>query len=122
MGLIEGVYGYQDPFTPPDCADELPPPRPYFLLRFFESGVVCSASVMTDDPARDWDKIGGWLHERHTDRGTYKLTGTNISFTIASAQGKVDYFGLLSKNAMTLSWRSGINGGIGNGRTYVRIA
>lgn len=119
--MIEGVFGYQDPVEPPKCADDPPPPRPYFILRFFESGVVCSASVMTMDPARDWDKIGGWLNEGHTDRGQYQVSGNNISFSIASTAGRVDYFGVLGAGSMVLSWRSAINGGIGNGRTYTRL-
>lgn len=119
--MIEGAYGYQDPPTPPACADDPPPPRPYFILRFFASGIVCAASVMTSDPARDWDKIGGWLTEAHTDRGSYQLDGNNISFSIVSAAGRVDYFGVLAAGSMTLSWRSAINGGIGNGRLYTRF-
>ena len=119
--LLRGVFMHRDPEEAPKCADDPPVPRPSFMLRFFEDGTVVSANVLTDDPARDWAAIGSWFHERHCDRGAYRIAGDVISFTIASRAGTVDYFGVVRPGSIQLSWRSNINGTIRNALEYRRL-
>lgn len=118
---VSGVYAFREPPGDGGCADEPAPPRPFYLLRFYEEGVVVAAIVLTDDAERDWSQIGTWLTEQHGDRGAYRLTGDVISFTITSSSGSVDYFGVVRPQAMTLSWRSKITGSIRNAIEYVRL-
>ena len=119
---MNGVFWYRDPETKPNCEDDEPAPRPFFILRFFPDGTVASANVLCDDLASGWPKIGTWLTASHTDRGTYSLTGDVISFAITSSVGRVDYFGVVKDSALTLSWRSHINGTIRNALEYRELA
>ena len=119
---LSGVFYYQDPPEKPHCDDDLPAPRPFYILRFFPDGTVAAANVLCDDLASGWDQIGSWLTAEHTDRGTYRMTGETIAFSIVSPVGRVDYFGVVKTTAMTLSWRSQINGSIRNALEYVQLS
>jgi hypothetical protein len=70
--------------------------------------------------------ISGWLTRQYQDRGTYRLSGESISFSVnsrysADAVGTIDYVGYLRGSTMTLSWRSNINGAIRNAVPYAQL-
>lgn len=122
-----GVFYHQEPLGPAcDQEEEERKPNPFSVLRFFADGTVVSSSIATPDLAQDWPAISNWFHERHHDRGTYRLSGESISFTITSqyqsrVMGTVDYFGMVRSGRLLLSWRSHINGVIKNAVEYVEL-
>lgn len=83
-------------------------------LRFYPDGSVVDASAdCGDDALAD---IKQWLtlesaerKEAGIGRGKVKLSGSGVSFSTYSIEGKVSYQGELSGNTLTLKWRSYIN-------------
>jgi hypothetical protein len=116
--FLTGVYW----FKPVQHCDDDKPPGTYALLRFFADGTVVSAGVKSEDLAADWPLISRWFNETHHDRGTYRLSGEMVAFTIETPKsvpaGSVEYFGVVKGTRITLNWRSRINGAIQNGVEY----
>lgn len=76
-------------------------------LRFYEDGTVIGVSSVFDATP---ENISQWLKKPYTNSGLYIIRGSNIEFSLTSAEGTVDYSGSVSDDALTLRWYSHING------------
>lgn len=75
-------------------------------MRFYDDGRVINVNL----PGVYKPGIVRWFDETYGDNaGTYALNGDAISFTTASAEGRVEYEGSLTKDGMVLNLQSGIN-------------
>lgn len=74
-------------------------------LRFFRDSVVVSVSSTGKA-----EQVVNWFNHDYTDRGKYVVVGSHISFSCTSAQGTVDYDGVLTAKEMDLNTHSHING------------
>lgn len=74
-------------------------------LRFFRDSVVVSVSSTGKA-----EQVVNWFNHDYTDRGKYVVVGSHISFSCTSAQGTVDYDGVLTAKGMDLNTHSHING------------
>jgi hypothetical protein len=77
-------------------------------LRFYDNGTVISASVVSDN----LPKIANWF-DGHNNRGSFTLSGRELSFSVESQEGVVDYIGDVRGTKMILRSHSHINGNRG---------
>ena len=80
-----------------------------YWLRFFADGFVVGVTTdgNTDGSAAN---VSNWLKHSYNNSGQYKLQGNQISFSLKSSCGVVDYNGIVTKRGLELNSHSHING------------
>jgi hypothetical protein len=85
----------------------------FYVLRFYEDGVVVAASVSSSNTEKaDLKKVAKWFNRDHprSPKGTYKIEGKKLTFstTIVYGEGEqerkvtVDYSGTIEDEGSTL--------------------
>ncbi|MDO4618310.1 MAG: hypothetical protein Q4B31_02170 [Clostridia bacterium] len=88
------------------------------VLRFFEDGTVIGVSIEQTEENNGYFPKGDWFDKDYEDNGTYSIDGDEISFSITSSNGTVDYRGTVEEDELTLDSYSHINGFSSSGREY----
>jgi len=87
--------------------------RVWGAIRFFEDGIVTEVSLSSEvserDPS-DFIKKLTWFNREYESRGVYTIKGNQISFSINSTSGIVDYAGIIMDDELLLNSYSHING------------
>ena len=83
-------------------------------LRFFPDGVVVGATTNGTSA-----QVANWLTRDHqySGKGKYRIKGNEITFSLRSPYGVVDYDGTITKDGLVFATHSHINGHRGK-RTY----
>jgi hypothetical protein len=81
-------------------------------IRFFENGIVVKQGLglLEGDPSDIVMELQSWFNREFESRGVYTIKGKQISFSINSENGIVDYAGIIMDNELLLNSYSHING------------
>jgi serine/threonine protein kinase len=94
------------------------------VLRFYNDGLVISASIQVQDVEVAWDKISKWFHrgnQGNHSQGKYFLSGNKLKFSTTSNFGTVDYYGEYFIDKLILNTYSHINSHRATNETYFRL-
>lgn len=95
-----------------------------YFLRFFNDGVVISASIGLESRnlMYNWSTyISKWFDREYTDSGRYYLSDGAIIFSTSSNYGTIDYEGRYLDDRLILNVFSHINGNQTKDLMYVRL-
>ena len=94
-----------------------------YVMRFFEGGQVGYTFFNTGDPERNgnYPKADAVDRDDMINNGNDQITlnGSDISFTITSSAGTVDYHGTVESDRLVLNSHSNINGFERNDANYI---
>ena len=81
-------------------------------IRFFEDGIVIEQGLgsLEGDPRDIVMDLQPWFNREYESSGVYTIQGNQISFSINSESGIVDYAGIIMDNRLSLNSYSHING------------
>ena len=85
-----------------------------YLLRFNPDGTVLGTSEMNNSIPT----VAEVNSKSYRDQGRYLIEDGQISFSLINQNGQVDYWGQVSKGALTLSSYSHINGYQASNKVY----
>lgn len=83
----------------------------WHVLRFYQDGLILTATIHVQDLAQSWPQIKRWFHRDTTNRGCasgqYRRIGDCLSFFETLEQGKALYAGIYSEEKIQLRSKRG---------------
>jgi formylglycine-generating enzyme required for sulfatase activity len=93
----------------------------FSVLRFYDDGLVISASIQVEDVKESWKKISKWFRRGYDNQGKYFLSGNRLRFSTTSSSGTVDYDGEYFIDKLILNNYSHINSNRATNEIYLRL-
>lgn len=119
----DDIYNFNDVIVRDDpfkTSDIYQSKHVFEVLQFYEDGLVIGVSTPVKDIVKSWPEIKKWFnHEYRYNYGKYDLNGNQITFSLKSSYGKVDYSGIYDGDKLILNKFSHINGRIWENEEYI---